>query len=133
MKRIIASFLAIAIAAFGLSMASADAVAGPCDSSAESTKITVMADWLPWASQGPMMAAQLGGYYKDEGLEVEIIAPRQPRRPDQASCAGKSHFQPDLCSGGHARARNRNSGDLCCRLHEGSRIRPLLSVRFAGK
>lgn len=81
MRRIKAGFLAIATAAFGLAMASADAVAAPCGGSAESTKITVMADWLPWASQGPMMAAQLGGYYKDEGLEVEIIAPANPADP----------------------------------------------------
>ena len=81
MRRIIAGFLAITTATFGLSMASADAVAGPCEGSAESAKITVMADWLPWASQGPMIAAQLGGYYKDEGLEVKIISPANPADP----------------------------------------------------
>jgi putative hydroxymethylpyrimidine transport system substrate-binding protein len=82
MRRTKAGYLAIAAAAaIGVSMLSPAAVAAPCDGPVESAKITVMADWLPWASQGPMMAAQLGGYYKDEGLEVEIIAPANPADP----------------------------------------------------
>ena len=51
------------------------ASAGACDGTAEQAKITVVADWLPWAVQGPIMAAQQRGYYKDEGLEVDLISP----------------------------------------------------------
>ena len=32
-----------------------------CGGPAESKNLTIMADWLPWASQGPMMAAQIAG------------------------------------------------------------------------
>lgn len=56
-------------------------VAGPCQGPAEVSKITVMADWLPWASQGPMMTAQIQGFYQKEGLQVKIIAPANPADP----------------------------------------------------
>ncbi len=52
-----------------------------CGGPAESKNLTIMADWLPWASQGPMMAAQIAGYYKKEGLSVKIIAPANPADP----------------------------------------------------
>lgn len=75
-------YLTIPLVAGGLLSASAAvAVAAPCDGPAEVSKITVMADWLPWASQGPMMTAQIGGFYKAEGLTVKIIAPANPADP----------------------------------------------------
>ena len=55
--------------------------AAPCDGPAETKKIVMMGDWLPWASMGPMFAAQLSGYYADEGIEVEVIAPANPADP----------------------------------------------------
>ena len=59
-----------------------EAQAAPCDGPAEVAKITLMADWIPVAvSQGPFWEAFLNGYYKDEGLEVEIIAPANPADP----------------------------------------------------
>ena len=55
--------------------------AAPCDGPAETKKIVMMGDWLPWASMGPMFAAQLSGYHADEGIEVEVIAPANPADP----------------------------------------------------
>jgi len=52
-----------------------------CSGAAETKDLTIMADWLPWASQGPMMAAQLAGHYKAEGIAVKIIAPANPADP----------------------------------------------------
>ena len=64
-----------------------------CDSGpAEVKEITVMADWLPWASQGPMMAARINGYYADEGLDVQIIAPANPADPIKLVARERVHF-----------------------------------------
>ena len=58
------------------------AQAAPCDGPAEVSKIVLMADWLPVSlSQGPFWEAQLRGYYKAEGFDVEIIAPANPADP----------------------------------------------------
>lgn len=64
---------------FGVSAAlTLEAVAAPCDGPAETRKVRVLADWLIWAQQGPMIAAQQNGYYKEEGLVVQVIAPANP-------------------------------------------------------
>ena len=64
-----------------------------CDSGpAEVKEITVMADWLPWASQGPMMAAKINGYYDEEGLDVTIIAPANPADPIKLVARGRVQF-----------------------------------------
>ncbi|MSP51092.1 MAG: hypothetical protein EXQ91_01670 [Alphaproteobacteria bacterium] len=56
--------------------------AGPCEAAAETKKITVMASWIPnLYDSGPLWVAKLAGYYKDEGIEVEIIAPANPADP----------------------------------------------------
>lgn len=73
--------LMIVSAAAAVTLFSHPTVAGPCDRPATVGKIAIMADWLPWASQGPMVAAQQAGFYEDEGLEVEIIAPANPADP----------------------------------------------------
>ena len=63
-----------------------------CGGPPEVNEITVMADWLPWASQGPMMAAQLAGYYEDEGLSVTIISPANPADPIKLVARERVHF-----------------------------------------
>jgi putative hydroxymethylpyrimidine transport system substrate-binding protein len=75
--RYAATLLAASLAAPMVASAGMNCDGGP----AEVKEITVMADWLPWASQGPMMAAQIKGYYEDEGLAVTIIAPANPADP----------------------------------------------------
>jgi ABC-type nitrate/sulfonate/bicarbonate transport system substrate-binding protein len=55
--------------------------AAACTGTAESKEVTLMGDWLPWASQGPFIAADLAGYYKDEGLTFKLIAPANPADP----------------------------------------------------
>lgn len=70
-------------AAFALMLAIAfafaqPAQADPCGSAPETTEITMLADWLIWAQQGPMLAAEQNGYFKDEGLKVNVVAPMNP-------------------------------------------------------
>ncbi len=82
--------MAVATAFFGLAIFGAEhAYAGACDKSPETTKITVMADWLAWAVQAPVLSAIQNGYYKDEGLEVELIQPAQAADPIRLVAAEK--------------------------------------------
>ena len=78
--------------AAGLLVPAAAGLAAECQGPSEVPTITLMADWLPWASQGPMVAAQLNGYYKDEGLEVKIMAPANPADPIKLVAREKVNF-----------------------------------------
>ena len=69
------------VAAAALVLFSQGALAAACDKAAEVSSITIMGDWLPWASQGPVMAAQKKGHYKAEGLDVKLISPPNPADP----------------------------------------------------
>ena len=85
--------MVVATAFFGLAIFGAEhAYAGACDKSPETTKITVMADWLAWAVQAPVLSAIQNGYYKDEGLEVELIQPAQAADPIRLVAAEKVQF-----------------------------------------
>ncbi|MSP51340.1 MAG: hypothetical protein EXQ91_02945 [Alphaproteobacteria bacterium] len=73
---------AIALAALAIGVAAAPAAAQTCGGKPETQKITLMADWLPiGVTQGAFWSAKLNGYYKDEGLDVDIIAPANPADP----------------------------------------------------
>jgi len=63
-----------------------------CNRPAETKEISVMADWLPWASQGPMVAAQLSGFYKDEGITVNLMSPANPADPIRLVAAERVTF-----------------------------------------
>ena len=41
-------------------------------------KMTVLLDWFVNPDHGPLIIAQEKGYFADQGLEVEIIAPADP-------------------------------------------------------
>ena len=47
----------------------------------ETNKLVVMNDWLPVTQQAPLWEAKHKGFYKDAGLEVELIAPSNPADP----------------------------------------------------
>jgi putative hydroxymethylpyrimidine transport system substrate-binding protein len=44
-----------------------------------------MNDWLPVTQQAPLWESKHKGFYKDEGLEVELIAPANPADPISSS------------------------------------------------
>ncbi len=69
-----------------------DARAGRCNEKLDATKITIMGDWLPWASQGPIITARDEGYYAQEGLDVELISPANPEDTLKLVGAGKIEF-----------------------------------------
>lgn len=52
-------------------------------------KFTVLLDWFVNPDHGPIIIAQEKGYFAEQGLEVEIIAPADPSDPPKLVAAGK--------------------------------------------
>lgn len=52
-------------------------------------KLTVMLDWFVNPDHGPIIIAQQEGYFKDENLDVEVIAPADPTAPAKAAASGQ--------------------------------------------
>ncbi|KAB7613800.1 ABC transporter ATP-binding protein [Amylibacter sp. SFDW26] len=63
-------------------------------------KMTVLLDWFINPDHGPIIVAQEKGYFADEGLEVEIVAPADPADPPKLVAAGQAElaisYQPSL-------------------------------------
>lgn len=63
-------------------------------------KMTLLLDWFVNPDHGPVIVAEELGYFKDEGLEVEVIAPADPSDPPKLVAAGKADlaisYQPQL-------------------------------------
>jgi ABC-type nitrate/sulfonate/bicarbonate transport system substrate-binding protein len=51
------------LAVAAITLLAQGAWAAGCDKAAEVSNITIVGDWLPWSSLGPVMAAQEKGYY----------------------------------------------------------------------
>lgn len=51
-------------------------------------KLTLILDWFVNPNHGPIIVADELGYFADEGLEVEIIAPADPSLPAKTVAAG---------------------------------------------
>ncbi|SPH21094.1 Putative thiamine biosynthesis protein [Ascidiaceihabitans donghaensis] len=52
-------------------------------------KMTLLLDWFINPDHGPIIVAEELGYFADQGLEVEIIAPADPSAPPKLVAAGK--------------------------------------------
>ena len=67
-------------------------------SSAE--KLTVYLDWFVNPDHAPLVIAETQGYFKDAGLEVELIPPSDPSAPPRLIAAGQGDiaisYQPQL-------------------------------------
>ncbi len=63
-------------------------------------KMTLLLDWFINPDHGPIIVAQEKGYFTDQGLEVEIVAPADPADPPKLVAAGKADlavsYQPQL-------------------------------------
>lgn len=53
-------------------------------------KITVLLDWFVNPDHAPLFVALERGYFKERGLEVELIAPSNPNDPPKLVAAGKA-------------------------------------------
>jgi len=63
-------------------------------------KLTLMLDWFVNPDHGPIVIAEEQGFFADEGLEVEVIAPADPADPPKMVAAGRADlavsYQPQL-------------------------------------
>jgi len=63
-------------------------------------KMTLLLDWFINPDHGPIIIAEENGYFADQGLEVEVIAPADPSLPPRLVAAGKGDlavsYQPQL-------------------------------------
>ncbi|MFT6984883.1 MAG: putative hydroxymethylpyrimidine transport system substrate-binding protein [Psychromonas sp.] len=67
---------------------------------AEMKKMTLMLDWFVNPNHGPVVIAQQRGYFKEQGLDVDIQEPSDPSMPPKLVAAGKVDlaisYQPNL-------------------------------------
>ncbi len=63
-------------------------------------QMTLLLDWFVNPDHGPIIIAQENGYFADQGLEVEVIAPADPSDPPKLVAAGQADlaisYQPQL-------------------------------------
>lgn len=63
-------------------------------------KLTVLLDWFVNPDHGPLYVALERGYFREAGLEVELIAPADPNDPPKLVAAGRGDiaisYQPQL-------------------------------------
>lgn len=69
-------------------------------SAAANDKLTVLLDWFVNPDHGPLIVAQELGYFKDQRLDVELVAPADPSAPPKLVAAGQADiaisYQPQL-------------------------------------
>ena len=67
---------------------------------AAADKTVVLLDWFVNPDHGPLIVADALGYFADEGLDVEMIAPADPNDPPKLVAAGRADvavsYQPQL-------------------------------------
>jgi len=63
-------------------------------------KMTLLLDWFVNPDHGPIIVAQEKGYFAEQDLEVEVIAPADPSDPPKLVAAGRAElaisYQPQL-------------------------------------
>jgi putative hydroxymethylpyrimidine transport system substrate-binding protein len=55
-------------------------------------KMTLLLDWFINPDHGPIIVAQEKGFFSDQNLEVEIVAPADPADPPKLVAAGKAEL-----------------------------------------
>jgi putative hydroxymethylpyrimidine transport system substrate-binding protein len=79
-------------------------------------RISLMLDWFVNPDHGPIILAQELGYFKEAGLEVEIITPSDPNAPPRMVAAGSVDlavsYQPELHLNRHDGLSLRRVGTL---------------------
>lgn len=63
-------------------------------------KLVVILDWFPNPDHAPLFIAQQQGFFKEQGLDVELIGPADPTDPPKWVAAGKADigitYQPEF-------------------------------------
>ncbi|MGF1552626.1 MAG: ABC transporter substrate-binding protein [Paracoccaceae bacterium] len=68
----------------------AAALALAASPAAAQERLTLVLDWFVNPDHGPIVIAEERGYFADEGLEVEIVAPADPAQPPRMVAAGRA-------------------------------------------
>jgi putative hydroxymethylpyrimidine transport system substrate-binding protein len=55
-------------------------------------KMTLLLDWFINPDHGPIIVAQEKGFFADQNLEVQIVAPADPADPPKLVAAGKAEL-----------------------------------------
>ena len=67
---------------------------------AETKKLIVLLDWFANPNHAPLFVAKDQGYFKEQGLDVELIGPSDPSDPPKLVAAGKADiaitYQPQF-------------------------------------
>ncbi len=88
--------LLCAALALGLALASA----APAAAQTKAEKLTVLLDWFVNPDHGPLIVALQKGFFREAGLEVELIEPADPNDPPKLVAAGQAplavSYQPQL-------------------------------------
>jgi putative hydroxymethylpyrimidine transport system substrate-binding protein len=67
---------------------------------AAAERLTVLLDWFVNPDHGPLVIAREKGFFREQGLEVELVAPADPNDPPKLVAAGKADiaigYQPQL-------------------------------------
>lgn len=85
-------------AALGLALLAALPLVAACgdddddDSGGDLQKVTVMLDWTPNTNHSGIFLAREKGYYRDAGLEVDIVEPGAGAGASQVVAAGTAQF-----------------------------------------
>ncbi|MDK2881884.1 MAG: NitT/TauT family transport system substrate-binding protein [Bacillota bacterium] len=95
MKKVFLVLLALSVAAVLLggcsSQAGGDKTAPAAEAPEELTKATVLLDWTPNTNHTGLYVARDKGFYKEEGLDLEIVGPMEGSVA-QLVAAGKADF-----------------------------------------
>ncbi len=71
-----------------------------CNNKEETENVSIMLDWYPNAVHSFLYVAEEKGYFKDEGIELDIKFPASPTDPINLAAAGKVTmgitYQPDV-------------------------------------
>lgn len=63
-------------------------------------KLTVILDWFPNPDHAPLIVAQQQGYFKEQGLDVKLIGPADPKDPAKLVAANQADiavtYEPDF-------------------------------------
>lgn len=80
-----------------LTLVAALLIAAPANAA---DKMTLLLDWFVNPDHGPIIIAEEKGFFTDQGLEVEVIAPADPAEPPKQVAAGNADlavsYQPQL-------------------------------------
>ena len=67
---------------------------------ARAEPVTLLLDWFVNPDHGPIIVAQQKGFFREVGLEIEIIEPADPNDPPKLVAAGRADiaisYQPQL-------------------------------------